>query len=265
MYNSKKMNQKIQKIRIPLSGKFLISFFILLFLLTQMHQLIHHIVGEALCGNVGFLTFDRHFFSPTLTGTSYKLATIAGPLFSHYTIMWIGMFMLRTKKYSLAGFSLILASMPLGRFWALTGGDERFYGLWISQLFGLKENISNILSIFIVLFILVPPLIAAFKSIANDRRWIIFLAFLILPLFLYGLLLFYPDHRFLYSSVLKAYETGISSNPMVILVWGLPIILLFAIIALAMLFFGKYIKYLVPEKKEISPLSSALKGHPNAE
>jgi hypothetical protein len=159
--------------------------------------------------------------------------------------------MLRSGKYGLAGFSIILASMPLGRFWALTGGDERFYGEWISQLFGLNENISMILSILIVLLILVPPLIAAYKSIANSRRWIVFLAFLILPLFFYGLFIFYPDHRFLYSPVLKAYETGISSNPMAILFFGLPGILILAIVSIAILFFGKYIKYLVPDNKEI--------------
>jgi hypothetical protein len=176
--------------------------------------------------------------------------------------MWIGMFMLRSSKYSLAGFALILASMPLGRFWALTGGDERFYGFWISQLFGLKENFSDILSVSIVLLILVPPLIAAYQSIANSRRWIIFLAFLILPLFFYGLFIFYPDHRFLYPFVLKGYETGISSNPMATTFWGLPIILIFSIVILGALFFGKYIKYLVPDRKDISPVSLSLKGHP---
>lgn len=62
------MNQKLQKIRIPLSGKFFIAFIMLLFLLTQMHKLIHHIIGEIICGKVGFLTFDRHFFPPILTG-----------------------------------------------------------------------------------------------------------------------------------------------------------------------------------------------------
>ena len=246
------MNKKIQKTRIPLNGKYFIAFIMLLFLLTQMHQLIHHIAGEILCGKAGFLTFDRHFFSPALTGTSYKLATIAGPLFSHYMFMWIGMFMLRSGKYSLAGFTLILASMPLGRFWALSGGDERFYDLWISQLFGLNENTSMILSILIVLLILVPPLIAAYKSIANNRRWIVFSAFLILPLFFYGLFIFYPDHRFLYSSVLKAYETGISPNPKANMFWGLPVILIMVTIILAVLFFGKYIKYLMPDSKEIS-------------
>jgi hypothetical protein len=246
------VNQKLNKIRIPLSRNFFVAFIILLFLLTQMHQLIHHVVGDILCGKAGFLTFDRHFFSPTLTGTSYKLATIAGPLFSDYMFMWIGMIMLRSGKYSLAGFSLIFACMPLGRFWALTGGDERFYGEWISQLFGLNENFSMILSILIVLLILVPPLITAYKSIANSRRWVVFLVFLILPLFFYGLLIFYPDHLFLYPSVLKAYETEISSNPMASLLWGLPVILILAIVISASLFFGKYINYLLPNGKEIT-------------
>ena len=108
------MKTQIIKTRIPLSGKFLVAFIMLLFLITQMHQLIHHIVGEILCGKTGFLTFDRHFFSQTLTGTSYKLATIAGPLFSNYMFMWFGMLMLRSSKYSLAGFSLICLWVDFG-------------------------------------------------------------------------------------------------------------------------------------------------------
>jgi hypothetical protein len=242
------MTGKLQKIRIPFSGKFLIAFLMLLFLLSQMHQLIHHIVGEILCGKVGYLTFDRHHFAEILSDSDYKIATIAGPLFSDYLFMWIGMIMLQTKRYSLAGFSLILASMPLGRLWALMGGDERFYGLWIGQLFGLNETYSLIISVFIVLLILVPPMIAAYKSIANSRRWIVFLVFLILPLFFYGLFIFYPDHRFLLPSVLKAYETGISTNSMASLFWGLPLLLIGTIVVVAALFFGKCIKYLIPKK-----------------
>ncbi len=246
------MNQKLPKISIPLNGNYLMAFIMLLFLLTQMHQLIHHFLGEILCGKVGFLTFDRHFFSSALTGGSYKVATIAGPLFSDYMLMWIGMFMLRSEKYGLAGFSLIFASMPLGRFWALSGGDERFYGLWISQLTGLNEKFSNVLSILIVLLILVPPLVAVYKSIANSRRLIVFSAFLVLPLFFYGLFIFYPDHRFLYSFVLKAYETGISSGPLAHLLWGLPVILILITMILSLFFFGKYINYLVPGKLEVT-------------
>jgi hypothetical protein len=101
-----------------------------------------------------------------------------------------------------------------------------------------------------VLLILVPPLIAAYKSITNSQRWIVFLAFLLLPLFFYGLVIFYPDHKLLYSSVLNAYETGVSSNLMDTLFLGLPIILILTIVTFATLFFGKFIKYLVPDTWE---------------
>jgi hypothetical protein len=109
-----------------------------------------------------------------------------------------------------------------------------------------------ILSIIIVLLILVPPLVVAYRSISNNRKWIVFSALLILPLFFYGLIIFYPDHRFLYPVVLKAYESGISPNPMAFLIWGLPVILIIAIVTLALLFFGKYIKYLLPDRVEIN-------------
>jgi cytochrome c-type biogenesis protein CcmH/NrfF len=62
--------------------------------------------------------------------------------------------------------------------------------------------------------------------------------------------------------VLKAYESGIPPNQMATLYWGLPVILILAIVTIAVLFFGKYIKYLVPDSNLIQ---SRLKGHPNPE
>src|SRR5450755_3190935 len=100
------MGLKFQKVFVPFNINFIIAFVLLLFLLMQMHQLLHHVVGGILCGNVAYLTFDRHHFSTDLSDSAYKIATIAGPLFSHYSAMWIGLFLLGNKRFSLLGFSL---------------------------------------------------------------------------------------------------------------------------------------------------------------
>ena len=129
------MSLKLQKVSIPFNTNFIIAFLILLFLLMQIHQLLHHAAGGILCGKVGYLTFDRHHYSEDLSDSGYKIATIIGPLLSHYTAIWIGFILLTSKRFNLLGFSLIFASLPFARLAAVNGGDERFYGLWICQFF----------------------------------------------------------------------------------------------------------------------------------
>ena len=238
------MGLKLQKVFVPFNINFIIAFLILVFLLMQMHQLLHHIVGGILCGKVGYLTFDRHHFSSDLTGSAYKSATIIAPLFSHYMAMWIGLFLLADKRYNLLGYSLIFASLPVARLAAINGGDERFYGLWICQLFGFDESYATAVSLIVMLFILVPPVIGGFKSIANKQRMITFLSFLILPVLFYFIFIYYPDHRFIVPQIIESYETGKSSNLALRLFWGLPLIDILITLVLSVLFFGKYYRYI---------------------
>lgn len=241
------MISKPQKVQIPFNLNYIIAFVLLLFLLMQLHQLLHHITGGILCGKVAYLTFDRHHFSDSLSATGHIIATITGPLFSHYLAMWIGLFLLAGSRYKLAGFSLIFASLPLARLAAVNGGDERFYGSWICQLSGIDERYSLVISLIITLLIIVPPLVAAFRSIANKQRLITFLSYLILPLFLYFLLIWYPDHKFIVPQVVESYETGKSSNLALRLFWGLPLADIIITVVLSAFFFGKYYRYLGSE------------------
>jgi len=245
------MKLKLPKVNILWNWNFVIAFFLLLFLLSQAHQLLHHTIGGILCGHVGYLTFDRHSFSKELSPFGVVVATIPGPLVN-YVAMWIGLFLLRSGRYTLFGFSLIFASMPFGRFAASQfGGDERQFGQWIGQLFGLGEKYTPIISMLIVLLIIVPPLITAYKSIGNRRKLNIFLAFLFLPVVLYFIFCFFPDHAFLVPVVRETIKTGISPTPLVSLFWGLPLILIIAIVVSTILFLGKYVRYLLPHKEEV--------------
>ena len=239
------MSLKLQKVSVPLNINFFIAFLMLLFLLMQMHQLLHHVAGGILCGKVGYLTFDRHHFSADLSDSGNKIATIVGPLFSHYSAMWIGLFLLANKRFNLLGFSLIFASLPLGRLAAANGGDERFYGSWICQSSGIYESFATIISLVIILLIIVPPLIIAFKSIANKHRLIVFLSFLILPMVFYFFIIWFPDHRYIVPPIVESYETGKSSNLVLRLFWGLPLIYILITLVISGMFFGKYYRYLL--------------------
>jgi hypothetical protein len=250
------MNLKLQKVNVSFNINFIIAFVILLFLLMQMHQLLHHIVGGFLCGKVGYLTFDKHHFSDDLSGLGYKIATIIAPLFSHYLAMWIGLFLLTKERFNLLGFSLIFASLPIGRIAAVNGGDERFYGEWICQFFGFNLNYAPVIGLIIMLFIIVPPVVGGFKSIANKHRLITFLSLLIFPVIFYFIFIWYPDHRFIVPQIVESYETGKSSTLALRLFWGLPLADIIITFVLSGLFFGKYYRYLMSGYKTIA-LNSA--------
>jgi len=240
----------IQKVKVPFNINYIIAFLLLLFLLMQFHQLLHHIAGGILCGKVAYLTFDKHHYSESLSESGYIIATIVGPLFSHYLVMWIGLFLLLKNRYNLLAVSLIFASLPVGRLAAVNGGDEKFYGSWICQLFGFDESYATIISLIITLLILLPPVIVGFKSIANKHRLIVFLSLLILPALFYFVFIFYPDHRFIVPQVVDSYESGKSAGLALRLFWGLPLIDILITVVLSILFFGKYFRYLVALDKK---------------
>ena len=244
------MKSKLPGVNIPWNWNFVIAFFLLLFLISQAHQLMHHTIGGILCGHVGYLTFDRHSLSKELSPVGIVIATIPGPLVN-YAVMWIGLFLLRSGRYTLFGFSLIFASMPFARVLASQGGDERSFGLWISQSFGLSDKYAPIIGLLVVLIIITFPLIVAYKSIANKRKSRMFLAFLFLPVIFYIIFCLLPDHAFLVPLVRKTIKTGIASTPLVSLFWGLPLVLIIAIVVATMLFLGKYSRYLLPHNEEV--------------
>src|SRR5919106_918047 len=97
----------------------------------------------------------------------HAFVTLSGPAFT-YGLAWFGMFLLRSGKYRLYAYPLIFASFAHLRFiQTLTGrGDEL---LLAEQWFGITSPAR----VAAILFLIgVPPVIAAFRVIANKRRWL---------------------------------------------------------------------------------------------
>jgi hypothetical protein len=177
------------KIKIPSQPVHFLLFLLLAFLCYQAHQLTQHLVGAALCGGFGTMTFT---VTITKEPCSFpELVALSGPLLT-YGLAWFGMFLLRSLKYKLFAYALIFASFAHLRFiQTLTGrGDELILA---EQWFGITSQ-ANVAAI--VFLIGLPPVIAAFRVIANRRRVLVFICSWLLPLPLLFAMLFGNEFLF---------------------------------------------------------------------
>lgn len=179
------------KVKIPSQPIHIALFWLLAFLCYQAHQLVRHVVGASLCGGFGSMTFTvattrQQCFLPTIV-------TLSGPVLT-YGLAWSGMFLLRSRKYALFAYALIFASFAPMRFiQTLTGrGDELILA---QQWFGIS---SRPLVAAVVFLIGLPPAIAAFRSIANQKRLLVFIISWLLPLPLLFVML--VGDKFLFQS-----------------------------------------------------------------
>src|SRR5512133_3458312 len=136
------------KVKIPSRPVYIVMFLLLAFLCYQAHQLTRHLVGAALCGGFGTMTF-----TVTITKEPCSLpilVTLSGPLLT-YGLAWFGMFLLRSPKYTHTRFAyaLIFASFSHLRFiQTLTGrGDELILA---QQWFGISSRVIVALIVFLI-------------------------------------------------------------------------------------------------------------------
>jgi len=179
------------KVKISSRLAYIAIFVVLAFLCYQAHQLTRHLVGAVLCGGFGTMTF-----TVTITREPCSiptLVTLSGPVLT-YGLAWSGMFLLRSPKYKLFAYTLIFASFAHLRFiQTLTGrGDELILA---EGWFGVSNQAIVAL---IVLLIGLPPIMAAFQVIANERRVLVFICSWLLPLPLLFAMLF--GNQFLFGA-----------------------------------------------------------------
>jgi len=163
------------KVRIPSHPVHIALFLLLAFLCYQAHQLVRHLVGAALCGGFGSMTFT---VATTKQPCSLPIiVTLSGPLLT-YVLAWLGMLLLRSPKYKLFAYALIFASFAHLRFiQTLTGGGDEL--VLAGQWFGVS---SRPIVAVIVFLIGLPPVVAAFRAIANRRRLLVFICSWLLPI-----------------------------------------------------------------------------------
>ncbi len=113
------------------------------------------------------------------------ILTLSGPVFT-YGLAWFGLFSLRSPRVALFAYALIFSSFAHLRFiQTLTGlGDE----LVLAQQLSAAPTRAVVAAI--VFLIGVPPVVAAFRAIANRRRMLVFICSWLLPLPLLFIMLF---------------------------------------------------------------------------
>src|SRR5512143_2396022 len=163
------------KIRIPYRPVYIALFLLLAFLCYQAHQLVRHLTGASLCGGFGSMTFTVATTREPCTLPT--LVILSGPLLT-YGLAYFGMFLLRSQKVALFAYALIFASFSHLRFIQnLTGrGDELILA---QQWFGVTSRMAVAAVVFLIGL---PPIIAAFRVIANKRRVFVFIVSWLLPL-----------------------------------------------------------------------------------
>jgi hypothetical protein len=182
------------KIWIPHRPIHIILFLLLAFLCYQAHQLTRHLVGAALCGGFGTMTFT---VATTREPCAYPTAVVlSGPVLT-YGLAYLGAFLLRSRRWALFAYALIFASFSHLRFIQnLTGrGDELILA---QQWFGTSNRLIVAATVFAIGL---PPVIAAFRVIANRRRWLVFIVSLLLPLPVLAVLLFGSAFLYEHSSL----------------------------------------------------------------
>lgn len=174
--------------KIKITWKYCLAFYCMIMLYASVHELIHHFVGAALCGDWGYKSFNLFQTACSEDNKIKYLATLAGPLFN-FIVMWIGTWMLlkpRTEEYTKqVGFALIFAQLPLQRMTSpiFRMNDELHAAV---NIWGNTELVYWIV-IIVIWLICLPPLWVAFKSIQNRYKVLWFLFYLTLfPYVIWG-------------------------------------------------------------------------------
>ena len=218
------------KVRIPHRPVHIALFLLLAFLCYQAHQLVRHLVGAVLCAGFGSMSFT---VATTKQPCSLPtVVTLSGPILT-YGLAWFGMFLLRSPKVTRFAYALIFASFAHLRFiQTLTGrGDELVLA---QQWFGVS---SRLIVAAIVFLIGIPPIVAAFRAIANRRRTLVFIGSWLLPFPVLIGLLFGDEFLFRTSDIGTQYGSIIG-------IWS--IVLVTDLIA-AVLFITLAPRYLRPQ------------------
>ncbi len=199
------------KIWLHLNWRYLLGFAALTLLCGTSHEFVHHLTGAAICGKFGYKTFNSFELAPGCDGNPMSVwATVAGPLFT-FALMWWGMFLLWTadERKRRFGFALIFANFPVNRmiFVLTNSNDEQ----WVAHHLYGHSPLASWMTILLVWAVCVPPLVVAYRVIANRGRWLWFSGFFVLP-FVFVIVfagLFLENYLLLKQQVLASSVLGV--------------------------------------------------------
>ena len=211
--------------KIKITGKFIIAFLALTFLMLELHEIVHTAVGRIICGCWGLRDFNAWQTCDTCQNVKYAwLSTLAAPVFT-FIMIWFGSSFLKitnTNQQKSFGIALIFANTPFGRILnpLLKSGDE----VTLMRML-IVENISlaSIVTLFIILLITVYPMYKAFKTIQNKPVGY-FLLFFFAPVFAIILVILGILNTILSKGILS--EVGFLGSPIIVNIWSVFVMLI---------------------------------------
>lgn len=219
--------------KIKFSATYLFSFLILVFVVQELQDWIHVMVGEWICGCWGTKSFNAWTMCEhsDVSGNILAFVWLAGPLFI-YMLTWVAWNLLESKKSTSSrsiAFSLLFATLPLGRILAAFGGaaDETHA---MGELFQKPDGSNNgfvvAAGLIIVLALTVPPLIKAF-TIANSlkERLLMIPLLLFFPVIVDYLVVSVGMKSLLAADVMR--DESLPGTPFLVLIWGIVCLLVF--------------------------------------
>jgi hypothetical protein len=165
-----------------LNGRYVVAFLALTILCGTSHEFAHHFVGAAMCGCFGVKTFNSFELCASCKGNvpAFFVSTWVGPLLT-FGLMWLGAWRMRSGSpaQQRLGFALVFANFPINRllFVVLGWNDEQYV---TRKLFG-DTQAGYWLTVLVVWALAVPPLVIAYRAVANRWRVLWFIGFFILP------------------------------------------------------------------------------------
>jgi hypothetical protein len=150
------------------------------------------------------------------------VATFAGPVFT-FLMLWVGWYLIkygRLVQHRSLGMVLIFGNMQFGRMYmAAMGGGDEVWGLRHLFLNPAHSNglIIQLAGTAIVSAICLPPLITAYRVIANKRKILLFVGLLIIPLILDTAVILVLLNGILQKGILT--QVVVFGTPLLITVW----------------------------------------------
>jgi hypothetical protein len=221
--------------KIKFSVAYLLSFLVLVFLVQELQDWMHVMVGEWICGCWGTKGFNAWTMCEhsEVSGNILAFVWLAGPLFI-YALTWVAWNILESKKSTSSrsiGFSLLFATLPLGRILAAARGASDETNA-MRELFQRPDASNHTFvvaaGLIMVLALTIPPLIKAYEVAGGlKERLLIIPLFLFLPLIIDYLFVSVGMNKLLANDVMR--DESLPGTPFLVLIWGIICLLIFLV------------------------------------
>jgi len=224
------MKLNLPKVNIPWNLNFVIAVLLLYLIGAGLHEFGHYMVAKTFGQDI-YLTFSGGDYGIAASPMHDIIVLIAGPLVT-YSLLYLGLFLLLfSMRFKLIGVILVFLS-----------GFQIFSPFDEAQIFSILRLEPNLIYLYKIPLILIPFIIA-YLSIDNKRKYLSVGALFILSGLFFGVLIVQVIDGTFFIGPLK--EGAIFPN-----IFGINIYMIVSYITALALFFGIYVQYLLPSRKE---------------